>query len=92
VNLGVSRFVASTFGLCAFVVAIVAGLAVDNPASQTLIAALVALLVCNLLGWCIGVLAERIVADHLRTLTGPPQSRAAAAAQSTIDPVHPRSS
>lgn len=64
-NLGVSRLVAATYGLCAFAVAIIAGLAAENPPGRILATGLVALIICNLIGLAIGAIAERTVADHL---------------------------
>jgi hypothetical protein len=89
VNLGVSRIVAVTFALSGFAVAIIAGLAAGNPASRVLGTAIIAMLVCNLVGIAIGAVAQRIVADHIaayhghRPLPGA-GSGGAAAAQSTI--------
>jgi putative Mn2+ efflux pump MntP len=74
VNLGLSRLIAASFGLCAFVVAIISGLAVENPAGQTLTTALVVMIVCNLVGLGIGVVAERVVSDHVSALTTPVSS------------------
>lgn len=64
-NLGITRLVAANFGLCAFAVAIVAGLAAGNPAERILAGALVAMIICHFLGLGLGAVAERIVADHL---------------------------
>jgi hypothetical protein len=52
-------------GLGAFAVAIVAGLAVDNPADRILSRALISMFVCNTIGLVIGLLAERTVVDSI---------------------------
>jgi hypothetical protein len=62
-----AKVVASTTGLAAFTVAIVAGLAVDNPADQILSRALICMFVCNVVGLAIGLLAERTVVDAVNS-------------------------
>lgn len=56
-----SRVIATAFGLSAFSVAVVAGLAADNPAHITLGRALVSMIVCHVLGQFIGAGAENVV-------------------------------
>jgi hypothetical protein len=82
VNLGITRMVAATLGLCAFAIAIIAGLAADNPPGRILATGLAAMILCNLLGAGIGAIIERVVAEHIvayrRTRpvgehSGPPQ-------------------
>lgn len=64
-NLGVTRLVAANFGLCAFAVAIVSGLATGNTPAHVLAAALFALFICHFIGLAIGTIAERVVAEHI---------------------------
>lgn len=71
-----TRVIAAALGLSAFAIALLAGLAVDNPAPDILTRALIALVACSFLGMLIGLVAERIVADHLKQTAGP-------------EPVHP---
>ncbi len=52
-------------GLGAFGIAIIAGLAVDNPADHILTRALISMIVGNLVGLAIGFLAERTVNDSI---------------------------
>lgn len=60
-----AKVIASVMGLGAFTVAIVSGLAVDNPAAEILSRALIAMVVCHLLGFAVGLLAERTVVDSV---------------------------
>jgi putative Mn2+ efflux pump MntP len=53
-------------GLTAFAVAMVAGLAADNPAESVLLRAIVAMLVCQLIGGAVGMVGERVVRDAIR--------------------------
>ena len=53
--------VAGCFALAAFAVAIVAGLAADNPALTILVRAILALAVCYPVGLCIGHLCQRTI-------------------------------
>jgi hypothetical protein len=62
-----AKVIASVMGLGAFGIAIVAGLAVDNPADHILSRALICMFVCNIVGLAIGALAERTVNDSIGT-------------------------
>ncbi len=57
-------------GLGAFGIAIIAGLAVDNPADHILSRALISMFVCNIIGLAIGALAERTVNDSIGAYVG----------------------
>ena len=59
--------IASVMGLGAFGIAIIAGLAVDNPADHILSRALISMFVCNIVGLAVGILAERTVTDSIGT-------------------------
>jgi tetrahydromethanopterin S-methyltransferase subunit C len=60
-----AKVIASTMGLGAFAVAIIAGLAVDNPADHILSRAIVSMFLCNIVGLVVGTLAERAVVDSI---------------------------
>ena len=60
-----TKVIAAIGGLAAFAIALVAGLAADNPADVVLFRALVALLVCNVVGWFIGLIGERTIREAL---------------------------
>jgi hypothetical protein len=52
-------------GLAAFVVAVVAGLAADNPTENILVRALVSLCGCYAAGFIAGTVAERAVMERI---------------------------
>lgn len=52
-------------GLAAFFIAVLSGLMVDNPADVILGRALVAMIVCCVMGSVLGSMAERAVSEHL---------------------------
>lgn len=58
-----TKVIATSMGLSAFVIATIAGLAVDNPAENILSRAIVSMFACHALGLVVGALAERAVAD-----------------------------
>ncbi len=60
-----THIIASCFALATFAVAIVAGLAVDNPAMTTLKRALAAMCLAYPVGWLIGWMGHRAVREHL---------------------------
>lgn len=65
-SLGIAtKVIAASLALSAFAVAIVAGLAAGNPARTVLFNAVVAMILCQILGLVIGALAERAISDHL---------------------------
>jgi len=57
--------IAGCFALAAFAVAIVAGLASGNAASSILVRAILALVACYPLGLMIGLIAQRVIQDHI---------------------------
>lgn len=63
---GSTRVIAAVFALAAFAVAIIAGLAAGLEPHITLIRALLALVVCELMGLAIGRVAQFVAEDHLR--------------------------
>lgn len=60
-----AKLIASTMGLGAFAVAIIAGLAVDNPADRILSRALLSMFICNALGLALGLVAERTIVESV---------------------------
>jgi tetrahydromethanopterin S-methyltransferase subunit C len=82
-SLGIAtRVIAASLALAAFAVAIVSGLAAGNPARIVLLNAVVCMIVCQILGLFVGVLAERAVSEHVadyksaRPVPGGPPPRA----------------
>lgn len=60
-----TKVIASSMGLAAFVIATVAGLAADNPAENILTRAIVSMFACHVLGFVVGLLAEKAVTDGI---------------------------
>lgn len=60
-----SSAIAGCFALSAFAVAVVAGLAAQNPASSILVRALIAMIVCYPVGLIIGLICQRLMFDHI---------------------------
>jgi hypothetical protein len=56
------RVISACFALASFAVAILAGLASENPASRILGRALIAMMVCYPVGMLVGMVCERIIA------------------------------
>lgn len=66
-----AKVIASIFALAAFAVAIVAGLAAQNSAARVLGTAVAAMVVCHVVGLCIGAIGESVLTEHLsRDKTG----------------------
>lgn len=59
-----TRIIGACLGLTGFAVAIVAGLAADNPADEILGRALLSMLGCQLAGLAIGCVAERAIEER----------------------------
>lgn len=53
-------------GLTGFAVALIAGLAADNPADTVLLRAILAMFACQLIGALVGAVGERVVRDAIR--------------------------
>lgn len=58
------KVIAAAFALCAFVIAIISGLAADNPGSQVILQAGITLLVCHLIGSCAAACFAHLVQEH----------------------------
>ena len=67
-NAVTSNVIAACVALAAFAVAVVAGLFSGNDAAAVLLRALLAMLVCYPVGMLIGIVCQRVIADHLRAL------------------------
>lgn len=60
-----SKVISACFALASFAVAILAGLASDNPASSVLLRALMAMIICYPLGLVVGLICERLILTHI---------------------------
>jgi tetrahydromethanopterin S-methyltransferase subunit C len=60
-----TKVVSASCGLSAFSIAIIAGLAVDNPFEDIVSRALVGLLVGHIVGFVVGSICERTIADAI---------------------------
>jgi hypothetical protein len=69
-----ANVIAGVFGLSAFLVAIIAGLAAGNPASDILAPALVSMIVLYLVGIWVGASVERIAAAYIEGMSTPKKS------------------
>lgn len=59
-----TRLIGACMGLAGFALAIVAGLAADNPSSQILLHAILSMLGCQMVGLAIGAVAEHAVDER----------------------------
>lgn len=64
-----TRVIAACCALAGFAIAIIVGLAAENPADVVLVRALVALVACKLLGWIIGSIGEWTVRSSIAAAT-----------------------
>jgi putative Mn2+ efflux pump MntP len=62
-----TKLIAAMLGLSAFAIAIVAGLAAGNDASRVLSQAIVCMVVCQMVGWGVGLAGERVVSEYLES-------------------------
>jgi len=62
----VSKVMAGCFSMAAFAVAIIAGLSSGNPAVLILGRALIAMVLCYVVGLVVGVICERVIALHMQ--------------------------
>lgn len=74
-------------GLTAFSIAMVAGIAADNPAEDVLLRAILAMFACQLIGWIVGAISERIVREALKQYrqSHPINTSSTAGAATTVD-------
>lgn len=61
-----TKIIAANVGLTAFAVALVAGLAADNPLEDIVIRAMIAMMVCHGVGYFVGSVMERALRDSLQ--------------------------
>jgi H+/gluconate symporter-like permease len=61
----ISRVVAASFALCAFAVAIVAGMAAGQGTGAILTRALVAMIICYPVGYLAGMICQWVVDQHI---------------------------
>jgi tetrahydromethanopterin S-methyltransferase subunit C len=59
------RLIAAAFALAGFAVAIVAGLAAQNPSPQIIQAGIIAMIVCYITGTVLASVGQRVVNEHL---------------------------
>jgi hypothetical protein len=59
------KSIAAAFSLAGFTVAVVSGLAVDNPVTRTLQCALVSMVLCYFGGLVIAAVALRVASEHV---------------------------
>ena len=84
-----TKIIAAICGLSGFAVALIAGIAADNPADTVLTRAIVAMLVLHILGWIIGSVGERTVVEALaqyKKVNPIPEDNLPGAGNSTIFP------
>lgn len=60
-----TQVIASSLGLIGFIIAILAGLAADNPETTTIVRALIAMFICYVVGMIIGAIATRALNEHI---------------------------
>ena len=60
------RVIAGLFALASFGVAMISGLASDNPASSVLTRALMAMFLSYPVGWIVGMICQHVIDDHLK--------------------------
>jgi len=81
----VSKLFAGCSALAAFAIAVVAGLAADNPADTILLRAMVSMAACFFLGALLGVAAEAAIKESAR-LQRPDTSAAEASGDASPTP------
>lgn len=90
-----TKLIAATLGLCAFAIAIIAGLAAGNAAPRVLSQAIVCMVVCQMIGWGVGMAGERVVSEYLESYRAArplPDAAAAAGSKSESQTIRPESS
>lgn len=60
-----TKVIGACAGLTAFAIALIAGLAAENPATDVLIRALMAMFIVQMVGWLAGAIGERVVRDAI---------------------------
>jgi hypothetical protein len=67
-----AKVIAGCFGLSAFAVAIIAGIAAGNSLAHVLMRALIATVVCYPIGVIVGLICARVISEHVERMM--PQS------------------
>ncbi|MEX0655214.1 MAG: hypothetical protein WD534_08290 [Phycisphaeraceae bacterium] len=62
-----SRVIASCFALVSFAAALLVGLLSGNGAGVIIWRATLVMLACWVIGWIVGLVAQRVVDDHIQT-------------------------
>ena len=60
-----AKVIAGCFALSAFAVAILAGLASENPTAQILQRAVISMFICYPVGLIVGMVCERVITTHI---------------------------
>ena len=76
-----TKAIAACFGLAAFVIVIIVGMIVGNPADETLARAVPAMLVCSVVGYGIGSLTTRAIGDNIQAAANAASAAATQAAE-----------
>jgi hypothetical protein len=64
-----SKVIAGCFGLSAFAVAIIAGVAAENSIAQVLVRALIATALCYPIGIIVGMICARVITEQVERMT-----------------------
>jgi len=83
-----TKLISATMALAAFTIAVVAGLAVDNPAESILAKALISMLLCHFVGFALGALAERTVTEGIESYIASRQAHPQASVQAADEHTH----
>lgn len=81
----ISRVMAASFALCAFAVAIIAGMAAGLGPGAILGRALVAMIICYPVGYLAGMVCQKVVDEHIEQHERLQETDAAAAVASVPD-------
>jgi len=73
-----TKAIAACFGLAAFVIVIIVGIMVGNPAEETLARAVPAMIACTIVGYIIGTVTTGAISNNIQAAA---RDAAAAAAQ-----------
>jgi hypothetical protein len=73
-----TKAIAACFGLAAFIIVIVVGVIVGNPAEETIARAVPAMFLCTIVGYGIGTLTTKAISDNIQAAA---QAAALAATQ-----------
>jgi len=80
-----TKVIAGTVGLAAFSVAVIAGLAAGNAATDVLLRAVVAMAVCHAIGLMLGAMGERTVDEYVKSYYASRLSHPGSTGESSVD-------